>query len=171
MVVIKKMVHYLSLILYVLIIVYAIICIPILYGYRPLVVLSGSMEPTFKIGSVIYYKKIAKEELKEGDIITFKNQSNNFISHRVVSIDDELIETKGDANSSSDANKVRFEDIQGKDASVSIPYVGYYVRFVNENLIVAIILVVVILVSEFLFSNTEAFDINKNRNGEIENEK
>lgn len=163
MAVLKKLVHYLALIIYVLIFIYAMVCVPILFKYRPLVVLSGSMEPTFKTGSIIYYKKVADSELKEGDIITFNTQSNSLVSHRIVSIEDGLIETKGDANSVSDVNKVQFEEIQGRDASISIPFVGYYIKFINDNLIVVLIFVILILVSEFLFSNTEAFDINRKK--------
>lgn len=173
MVIIKKIVHWLALITYVLIGIYALVCIPMIFKHYPLVVLSGSMEPTFKTGSIIYYTKVSKEELKENDVITFKIEGDKFVSHRIVSINDDLIETKGDANNSSDPNKIRFEDIEGKDASINIPYVGYYIHFINSNVVIVIILAVIILVSEFLLSNTEAFDINKNKNrkGEIENEK
>lgn len=150
-----------SIIAYVLIIIYAVICVPIMFKYNPLIVLTGSMEPTFKTGSIIYYKKVLEDELKEGDVITFNTKSGKLVSHRIISIDNGLYETKGDANSISDVSKVRYENIQGKDANISIPYLGYYVKFVNENLTVVVIFVVIILVSEFLFSNTETFDINR----------
>ncbi len=162
--ILKKVVHVVSFIIYFFILIYGLICLPCLFGFKPLVVLSGSMEPTFKTGSIIYYYKVNEDELKEGDIITFKSElSDKMISHRIESIEDGLYETKGDANNVPDAVKIRFSNIKGKDAKVSIPYVGYYIRFVNEHIIV-VIMAVLILVSEFLLSNLVDFD-NKKKSG------
>ena len=103
--IVKKIVHVLSIIAYILISVYAIVCIPMIFKYTPVVVLSGSMEPTFKVGSVIYYKPIPLEQLKAGDVITFEMKQGTLVSHRIVSIDGNLIETKGDANEIADVKR------------------------------------------------------------------
>ena len=132
-----------------------------IFGHTPVVVLSGSMEPTYKVGSVIYYKKVSEKELKEGDVITFNVNNNKMVSHRIANIDNGLIETKGDANNVSDVNKIRYENVRGKVGKLSIPYVGYYIKIVNDNLTLVVIVTVIILVSEFLFSNTEDLNINK----------
>ena len=165
--IIRKIVHILANIIYVLITVYLVVCIPMIFGHTPVVVLSGSMEPTYKVGSVIYYKKISEKELKEEDVITF-NVDNKTISHRIASIDNGLIETKGDANNTSDVHKIRYENIKGKVGNISIPYVGYYIKIVNDNLTLVVIVTVIILVSEFLFSNTEDLNINNKRSKENE---
>lgn len=65
MAIIKKIVHVLACITYIFIFIYALISAPILFKYKPVVVLSGSMEPTFKTGSIIYYKWIEPELLKK----------------------------------------------------------------------------------------------------------
>ena len=67
--IIKKIVHILSYIAYILIGLYGIVCVPMIMGYKPVVVLSGSMEPTYHVGSVIYYHQVNKEDLKEQDVI------------------------------------------------------------------------------------------------------
>lgn len=167
MVVIRKSIHILAVISYVLIIVYAIVCIPMIFGHHPVVVLSGSMKPTYKVGSVIYYKKVSQKELKVGDVITFNANNNKMVSHRIANIDNGFIETKGDANKVSDVNKIRYENVRGKVGKLSIPYVGYYIKTVNDNLTLVVIVTIIILVFEFLISNTEAFDIN-NKNGRSE---
>ena len=128
---IKIFIHSLSLLCYVFVGIYVIVCIPYLFRYKPLVVLSGSMEPTFKTGGIIYYKHALPEEIKVGDIITFRN-GDIFVSHRVNSIVDNLYETKGDANNTPDAIKVKYSDIVGKDADFCIPYIGYYIKYINE---------------------------------------
>ncbi len=171
--IIKKIVHFLSYIAYILIILYGIVCIPMIFGKTPVVVLSGSMEPTFKTGSVIYYEKVSAKDIKVGDIITFK-LDNKYISHRVNSIDNNLYETKGDANSVADVNKIEYNNIKGKVIDFYIPYIGYYIKFINDNLRFIIITLIVILVSEFLLENIETFDIDNNNNNErseMDNEK
>ena len=150
---IKKIVHFLAILSYILIIIYALICGPILVGYYPLVILTGSMEPSFKTGSVIYYQKVQESELKVGDAITFYTVDNEIVTHRIVSINDGLFETKGDANNVSDLNKVRYSDILGRDLNISIIYIGFFINFINNYLIYSISAVVLILLLEFLFSN------------------
>lgn len=149
--ILKKIVHLLSSICYVLIIIYALVCIPYLFGYKPLVVLTGSMEPSFKVGSIIYYKHVNQNELKEGDIITF-SMGNYVVSHRINKIEDGLYETKGDANNTVDAKRITYNDILGKDLNVNVPYLGFYVKFFKDNMYILVIFAL-ILISDFILSN------------------
>ena len=130
---IKKIIHFLSNITLILIIIYVIVWIPNIFGYKPLIVLSGSMQPTYKEKSVVYYKEVKREDIKTGDIITFKGNKNELISHRVVSIENDSFITKGDANKVNDADIVNYKDICGKNMNFNILYVGYYINFVNNH--------------------------------------
>ena len=161
---IKKIVHIICVVLYFLIGLYAVVCIPLLARYHPLVVLSGSMEPSYKKGSVLYYKVESGRNLKEGDVITYISANGNYISHRIVEIEEDEISTKGDANKTVDAIKVPFENVKGKVAKISIPYIGYYIQIVNNHLTWIVIVSIIILVSEFVLSNAETFGINRNKN-------
>ena len=165
---IKTFVHIIAIILYVFIGAYAIVCAPLLARYHPLVVLSGSMEPTYKKGSILYYKVELGKNLKEGDVITYTAENNNYISHRIVGIENDEVTTKGDANKVADIKPVSFDNIKGKVARISIPYIGYYIQFVNNHLTVIIIVSVIILVSEFLLSNAETFGIKKKKSFLVE---
>ncbi|MBR1386457.1 MAG: signal peptidase I [Bacilli bacterium] len=161
--ILKKAIHYISIILYLLICIYAIVCLPMLFGYKPLVVLSGSMEPTFKAGSIIYYKEVnSYNDLKKGDIITYRYK-NNYVSHRIVDMNNNLFETKGDANKVSDPINISFDRVIGKDSNISIPYLGYYIELINNHIILSIVFSIIILVSEFLFTDNVIFDINKRK--------
>ena len=163
---VKKLVHVLADIIYLCIGAYAIVCLPMLAGYKPLVVLSGSMEPTFSVGSVIYYQSFNESDLKVGDIITYKLKDNKtLVSHRINSIEEGLIETKGDANNVADSQKITADSIIGVVAGFYFPYIGYYIRFVNERLYL-VACAVVILMSEFVLSN---IDFSKKKGKEIEN--
>lgn len=158
----KKIVTFLSYLCYIGIIVYALVALPIIFGYNPLVVLSGSMKPTYNVGSIIYYKE--SNAIKIDDVIVFTCKDNSFVTHRVIDIVDEKYVTKGDANESADAERVMQQSIKGKAVNIEIPYIGYYIHYINTNFWV-IVVVVIILISEFLLSNLKAFDIDK---GEVD---
>lgn len=91
--------------------------IPGILGYKPLIVLSGSMQPTFNYGDLIVVKDVDYDTLKVGDIVSFKNGKKSTTTHRIAgvsSISDKCFETKGDANNVKDLGIVCKKDIQGK---------------------------------------------------------
>ena len=98
-----------------------------LFTYKPIAILSNSMNPTFKRGDVVIYKK--DENIFPGDIIVFQYQ-NQIIVHRVVGINEYYV-TKGDANKSVDYIKVEKEDIKGV-YQFSLKYLGYPSIWLNE---------------------------------------
>ena len=98
-----------------------------LFTYQPIAILSNSMNPIFKKGDVVIYKKC--ENIVPGDIIVFQYQ-NQMIVHRVVSIHDYYV-TKGDANNSVDFIKIKKEDIKGV-YQFHIKYLGYPSIWLNE---------------------------------------
>ena len=153
---VKKIVHILSYICYVVIIVYCMLCLPVITGYKPSVVLSGSMEPTLKIGSVTYYKKVPKDQIYAKDIITFRSNEGIIVTHRIYSINGEDYITKGDANNTTDGERVSYDKVLGKNSTTNIPYLGYILHFLRTN-IFAPLLIVAILIFEFLF-NTLKFE-------------
>ena len=64
--------------------------VPSVFGYKPFIVLSGSMEPSFSTGSVVYYTKVSTSDLKAGDIITFEGNSGIIISHRIEKVNSQF---------------------------------------------------------------------------------
>lgn len=121
-------------------------------GLTPYAVLSGSMEPTYHVGSLIYVRKVAPEDVQIGDPITFVvNEDLLVATHRVVDIavettgtetvkDEETGEettvevpldepayyyqTKGDANADVDGAPVYYKNLIGEPV-FSVPYLGY----------------------------------------------
>ena len=61
---------------------------PSIFGYHVLRVSSGSMEPTLMKGDVILVKKTPPNEIRNGDIVTYKSREGvmegQLITHRVV---------------------------------------------------------------------------------------
>ena len=107
-------------------------------GLQVFTVLSGSMEPTYHTGSLIYVKKVDPYAIQEGQPITFMLDENTVATHRVVGIvpDEEdptviRFRTKGDANEAEDARLVHYKYVMGTPV-VSIPYLGYATNYIQH---------------------------------------
>lgn len=91
--------------------------IPSVFGWKPFIVLSGSMEDTIMPGDLILTKEIDALELKEGDIISFRTNKYTVITHRIINIVNEEGErkyyTKGDNNDLADSDPVCNDQIEG----------------------------------------------------------
>ena len=91
--------------------------IPSIFGWKPFIVLSGSMEDTIMPGDLILTKEIDALELKEGDVISFRTNKYTVVTHRIINIVDEEGErkyyTKGDNNNMADINPVCNNQIEG----------------------------------------------------------
>jgi len=123
--------------------------LPMVAGYRPVVVLSGSMEPTYPVGSVIYYKAAEYKDINVGDAITFGIGENSLATHRVIGKDDanQELRTKGDNNPTEDPNPVLYANVAGKTAKLAIPYAGIISTYLKEIPVIIIIAAVLIICS------------------------
>ena len=108
------------------------------FGIAPYTVLSGSMEPTYHVGSLIYVKNVDPNELMVGDPITYVIEGGTVVTHRITEIlpdygDDGApgFKTKGDANNTEDGTPVHSKNIIGKPI-FTIPLLGY-VAYVIQN--------------------------------------
>lgn len=109
-----------------------------LVGLQPYVVLSGSMEPTYHVGSLIYVKSVDYKQLKAGDPITYMISQDTVVTHRIteVLVDEEDPDTlryftKGDANDVPDGTSVHYKNIIGKPV-FAIPYLGYVSNYIQN---------------------------------------
>lgn len=106
-------------------------CVPLtlprLAGYQVYNVISGSMEPTIPIGSLILVKPQGVSGVLEGDVIAFSSKTDPgaIITHRVVEnqIAAGRLVTKGDANAENDINPVEYEQFLGR-VVFTVPYLG-----------------------------------------------
>lgn len=109
-----------------------------LVGLQPYVVLSGSMEPTYHVGSLIYVKSVDYKELQVGDPITYMISQDTVVTHRIIEVlvdeeDPDTIRyfTQGDANSAPDGTSVHYKNIIGKPV-FTIPYLGYVSNYIQN---------------------------------------
>lgn len=66
-------------------------------GYKILNVQSDSMQPSFAKGDAVLMRRIAGQQLQPGDVVTFRNQRDVILSHRLIRLDSTRLVTKGDA--------------------------------------------------------------------------
>jgi signal peptidase len=98
-----------------------------LLGFQPMGILSGSMEPAYNVGGLVFIDTNAHaEDIRIGDAIAFYLSDDMVVTHRVTEIDaaERLFTTKGDANNTEDLAPVPFDNLIGK-AVFHIPRAGY----------------------------------------------
>lgn len=104
--------------------------IPQIFGYSFMRVVTGSMEPVIKTGSVIFVKNCGEDDIQEQDIITFYSADPEIegmiVTHRVVGISsvngERLFTTRGDANNKDDDHLVGGEALIGKVKLISFRF-------------------------------------------------
>ena len=132
---IKTIWNVLSTLILLVIVVLAVLLAGVrLVGLRPFVVLSGSMEPTYHVGSMIYVKSVDPGSIQVGAPITFVlNEDLDVATHRVIDIDRENqhFYTKGDANDAADGSPVHFNNLVGKPI-FTIPCLGYFADWLSN---------------------------------------
>lgn len=91
--------------------------IPGVVGYKPFIVLSGSMESKIHKGDLIFVKEIDPSTLKVNDVIAYRDGEDTVTTHRIIDIvennDVTYFITKGDNNATQDLNLVAYEDVEG----------------------------------------------------------
>jgi signal peptidase len=107
-------------------------------GLQVFTVLSGSMEPTYHNGSLIYVKPVDYKDLKAEDVITFMLDENTVATHRIVEVvadetDPAVLRyrTKGDANNAVDASLVHYKNVIGTPV-FTIPRLGYLASYIQK---------------------------------------
>ena len=106
---------------------------PRLFQITPYTVLSGSMEPVIRTGSLCYIDRTAVfDEVENGDVIAFECMDRSCVLHRATRKEAGKIRTKGDANGAEDLAAVSRENFLGKEVC-SIPYLGYVTVFLQKK--------------------------------------
>lgn len=152
---VKKIWNTVSTVIVVLVVIAAVFLMGSrLMGLQVYNVISGSMEPTYSKGDLLYVKAVDPDSVRVGDPITFVlNENLTVATHRVISIDAEkrTFTTKGDANESPDKSPVHFNNLIGVP-QFSIPLLGYVSDYIQHppGTYVAIGTVVVLLALAFL---------------------
>lgn len=105
-------------------------------SYMVITVKSDSMMPTFSKGDVIVLRSRRAQDIKPGQIIAFTKEDSKegeiTMARRVISIENDVISTKGDAMESKDSWRVLDSQVQGV-YFFRIPLLGHAAKFLHGN--------------------------------------
>ena len=143
--------------------------VPSIFGYKPFIVLSGSMESEIYVGDLVFVKNVDTNKLKEGDIIAFKDTDGYVVTHRIINIiekdNDTCYETKGDNNNTKDEDIVCKDNVEGIYVS-RIPKIGSFISFIQQPLGFTIMMLSLVIICIFIYLITN----RKSNNGLSEEE-
>ena len=136
---VKKVWDAVTTVLVALVVVLAVLLVGVrVVGMQVFTVLSGSMEPTYHTGSLIYVKEVDPFQLEADDVITFMLDENTVATHRIVEVvpDEEdptvvRFRTKGDANDAVDGGLVHYKNVIGSPV-FTIPKLGYVANYIQN---------------------------------------
>lgn len=156
---IKKTWNIISTVLVALVVLLALLLVGArVFGLQVFTVLSGSMEPTYHTGSLIYVKKVDPYTIQSGQVITFMLDENTVATHRVVGVvpDEEnptviRFRTKGDANENEDGGLVHYKNVIGTPV-FTIPGLGFVANYIQHppGMYIAIAAGAILLLLTFL---------------------
>ncbi len=109
------------------------VTLPVLLGFKPMTVLTGSMRPLIQPGDMVVDQPIPATEIRVGDIVTYRDPTGSrTITHRVrsISISDGQahVVTKGDANNTVEKWQIPITGEVGR-VVYTVPKIGYPVTW------------------------------------------
>lgn len=125
--------------------------LPMICGTGHAVVLSGSMEPAISINDLVIIQK--QDTYQTGDIVTYIDDKNTLITHRITEIDGTTVTVKGDANNAADP-EFDISRIKGKVTAI-IPKAGYAVKFLQNPVCVITIVIIAFILLERSYRKEE----------------
>lgn len=147
-----------------------------LLGYECYTVISGSMQPKYMVGDLIYVKEVDVNTIEVGDDITFiLNEDLVVATHQVIRVDAEnqRFYTKGLANEIEDNDPVHFNNVIGVP-QFHIPKLGYVSDFVQHppglyiTIGIGIILIILVFLPDILGKNKKESEEESEKQIEID---
>ncbi len=122
--------------------------IDLIKGYNFYVVMSGSMEPSIKTGSIVGVKEQTQYQLEDVITVKMKNDPTQTYTHRIVEVTEDSYVTKGDANETTDPDTASKEQVVGS-VFATVPFIGYAVHFAKQptGFILMVIVPSIIIIS------------------------
>ena len=123
--------------------------VPSIFGYKPFIVLSGSMETEINTGDLAIVKNIDANNLKENDIIAFRDNENHVVTHRIVKIiyqnNEKKYITKGDNNNTNDSTPIDADKVEGIYVS-KINGLGNVLMLMQKPLTLIIVICTILII-------------------------
>jgi len=131
-----------------------------LTGAQTLVIQSGSMAPSFTVGSAVIIQPAAGASLKSGDVVSIRIPSGTVFTHRISRVIDRngetWLETRGDANAGVDPALVPASWAIGR-MTLAVPFVSYLIRLfgLTAGMLLAVSLATSLLAASWILESVE----------------
>jgi signal peptidase len=131
-----------------------LILAPVVLGWRPYTVLTGSMRPGIQPGDVVMDRPVSITDAHVGDVVTFSDPTRhgNLVTHRIRSIAHRAeatdVETRGDANNTSERWTIATKDRVGM-VVYTLPKIGRIATAIRNPIGILLIVVVPVLLIGF----------------------
>lgn len=110
-----------------------LLLLPALLGYDRYAIVGGSMSGTFERGSLALTHEVPVEDLRVGDVITYRPPPETgieqLVTHRIIDIHDDAgtrtFRTRGDANPAPDPWTFHLADRRQAVVATTMPLVGW----------------------------------------------
>jgi signal peptidase len=104
----------------------ALVLVPAALGYERYVISGGSMGGALPRGSIAYEQRVPTASLRPGDVITYTPPGHaSRVTHRIASIHDGVLHTRGDANATPDPWMFRLSGREQAVVRFHVPLAGY----------------------------------------------
>lgn len=111
--------------------------VPAALGYERHVIADSSMAGSMGVGTVVLERRVPVGELQAGDVITYRPPPDSgvdgLVSHRIVTIHEGVVRTKGDANAYADPWMVRLPEASQPRVEHTVPYVGWLFLALDDH--------------------------------------
>ena len=123
--------------------------LPLIAGWSPVVITSGSMEPVIHKGDVVLFEEHSGFGLGPGAVVTYSNPADpeSLLTHRIVdTAPDGTYITRGDGNPAVDTTPLEPDAIRGV-GRLLVPYAGLPFVWLGEGNVAAFALFVGLLIA------------------------
>lgn len=113
----------------------ALTALGVFFSVTPLILTSGSMDPTMPTGALALARTVPAETLNVGDVVSVHDPSGTRVTHRIVEVShvkngSTQLTLRGDANDVDDATPYYVREADR--VFFSVPHVGRYITTLNS---------------------------------------
>lgn len=131
---------------------FAAIVLPLPFGIKPSIVMTGSMEPTVPTGSIAWVdQNFDASDLTEGTIAIYEPKQGIEVMHRIIAVDGDTYTFKGDNNASPDLASPTARNVEGIYL-FHIPEVGKTFSWFMDNKVAVLLILAGINLAVYVVS-------------------
>lgn len=128
------------------------IVLPLPFGIKPSIVMTGSMEPTVPTGSIAWIdQNFTEDDLEVGTIAVYEPKLGVEVMHRIVAVDGDTFTFQGDNNASPDLAAPTAENVEGVYL-FHVPEAGKALSWFMDNKIPILLILVGVNLAVYVLS-------------------